>query len=159
MYARSLGFNVSFVVRNEFKKNFLSQLEFDCFFSEKSGFSIKFDTVIECVGSVASILDSIRYAKQRGEIVLIGNPTSNVDILKNLYWKILRSELTIKGVWNSKFKNKVRDDWDKAIEFLYNNQSIVSTLITDRFTLENCEKAFRLMKSSGNHIKTMFFMD
>lgn len=154
--AKIRGAQVSFVVRNIAKKEFLQSLGFDKFLDENSS-EIKYDTVIECVGSNKSINNCIKLVKSKGNLIFVGNPEGDILFEKQNYWKILRSELSVKGVWNSHFKNLETDDWDKAIEFLYNNQQILRKLITDRFKFSDGIKAFEVMKDKSNiHIKGVF---
>lgn len=153
--AKTRGAEVSFVVRNSAKKEFLQSLGFEKFVSSDS--EEKFDVVIECVGSNASINSAVEFVKSKGEIVFVGNPEGDITFNKAIYWKILRSELTVKGIWNSSYKNAETDDWDMAIEFLYKNQETVQKLITNEFKLSDGISAFEQMKSgAGLNIKGVF---
>ncbi len=42
-------------------------------------------------------------AKPCSELILLGNPAGDADIPKDVYWKILRRELTLYGTWNSRY--------------------------------------------------------
>ena len=153
--AKTRGAEVSFVVRNLVKKEFLQGLGFENFVS--SGTEEKFDIVIECVGSNASINSAVEFVKSKGEIVFVGNPEGDITFNKAVYWKILRSELIVKGIWNSSYKNAETDDWDMAIDFLYKNQDVVQKLVTNEFKLEDGISAFEQMKSGTNlNIKGVF---
>ena len=149
--AKNRGAEVAFLVRNTDKKEFLKKLGFTNFIFETEETKQTFDYVIECVGTNSSLTNCIKYVKSRGTIIVVGNPKSDIAIEKKLYWKILRSEITLLGVWNSCYKNEDFDDWDRAIEFLYNNQSTVNKLITDKFVLADGINAFTTMKN-GNRI-------
>lgn len=155
LYAKELGASVTFKVRNENKKMFLKELNFDDFVSDETG-NI-FDCVIECVGSNDSINTALKTVKAHGQIVLVGNPAESViELQKNNYWKILRSEINLLGVWNSAFKNAQIDDWDIAIEFLCKQQNIVQKLITHKYKLEEGIKAFILNNDGKLRIKGVF---
>ena len=140
------GIDITFIIRNHKKQEFLHSLGFENFIDNES--NATFDTVIECVGSNESIINSIRFVKSNGEIILVGNPASNINLDKKIYWKILRSEIVIKGVWNSIFKGNTIDNWDEAISFLYKNQKLFENLITDKFHLSDGIKAFEQIKNS-----------
>ena len=89
--------------------------------------------------------------------MLVGNPAENVvELLKNNYWKILRSEINLLGVWNSSYKNSSYDDWDMAIEFLCKQQNIIQKLITHKYKLEDGLKAFTLNQDNKLRIKGVF---
>lgn len=155
LVAKTRGADVSFVIRNEIKKEFLQNLGFKKFVSADT--KEKFDIIIECVGSNTSINNAIELIKSKGEIIYVGNPEGDITFNKTIYWKILRSELTIKGVWNSSYKNANIDDWDMAIEFLYQNQDIIQKLITNEFKLSDGINAFEQIKNSTNiNIKGVF---
>lgn len=157
LYAKQKGANVSFAVRNKNKKLFLEAIGFSNFMEQKAETSKRFDVSIECVGSNDSINNCIKFVKSRGEVILVGNPGGDICLDKKDYWKILRSEIIIKGVWNSNYKNKENDDWDYAIEFLSNNQEKISKLVTDKFDLKDGIIAFEEMKNDDRmHIKGVF---
>ena len=149
IYLKSKGAKVTFIVRNEKKKSFLQSIGFTDFTQETQE-NMTFDVLIECVGSKQSLLNTIKFVKSRGTIILTGNPASDMLIEKKLYWKILRSEIVVKGIWNSSYKNAEVDDWDKAIEFLYENKDVCKKLLTDKFKLSDGKNAFDIMKS-GSH--------
>lgn len=154
--AKTYGANVTFLIRNIKKKEFLSKLGFSNFIEEKSN-TQQYDIVLECVGSNKSINNCINIVKAKGEVIFVGNPEEDILFEKSCYWKILRAELTIKGVWNSHFKNIENDDWDKAIDFLYRNQNEIGKLITNKFQLSDGIKAFEIMKDKSQiHIKGVF---
>ena len=155
LVAKTRGAGVSFVVRNSVKKEFLQRLGFENFVDANT--EEKIDVVIECVGSNSSINSAVELVKSKGEIVFVGNPEGDITFNKAVYWKILRSELTVKGIWNSSYKNAEADDWDMAIDFLYNNQDIVQKLVTNEFRLEDGILAFEQMKNGTSlNIKGVF---
>ncbi len=155
LIAQKQGANVSFIVRNKRKQEFLENLGFNNFASEED--LNKFDIIIECVGSNSSIQNCIKYVKSHGTIIFVGNPAEDeICLPKKDYWKILRSEITIFGVWNSSFKNQEIDDWDSAINFLYENQKDVCKIITHRFSLKDELKAFSTEQNEKMRIKGVF---
>lgn len=153
LYAQSKKADVAFIIRNDLKREFLKTLGLNKFITSNN--KNRYDVLIECVGEQDSLINCIRFAKS--QIILVGNPSSDMNLSKKDYWKILRSEIVINGVWNSNYKNKKCDDWDRAINFLSKNQSRVSKIITDKFSLNDEIKAFEQLKNKNNiHIKGMF---
>jgi len=152
--AKTKGADVTFSLRNNRKVELLKTLGFEKFLiNETAGF----DAVLECVGSDSSIKSSIELVKSRGLIVFAGNPEGDITIPQKIYWKLLRSEVTVQGIWNSDYKSEENDDWDEAIEFLYQNQEVADKLLTDRFKLEDGLKAFEEIKANGRiSIKGVF---
>ena len=68
-----------------------------------------FDKVYEVVGNNESINHSINICDNFGTVILVGNPKDNVNLDKQIYWKILRKQLVLKGIWNSSYNQKVND--------------------------------------------------
>ena len=76
------------------------------------------DVVFECVGKNDTISTVINSAAAGGRIQMIGNPASDMALDKNVYWKILRNQLTVKGSWNSSFTHSEKDDWHYVLKRL-----------------------------------------
>ena len=114
------------------------------------------DTVLECVGSSDSIGQALKLAKKGGNVVLTGNPDGDITLDKQTYWKVLRSELTVRGTWNSRF-HTFQDDWKKTLECIGSGAIPVSRLISSKFSLDQSEEAMHLMKDKTKPVfKVMF---
>lgn len=114
------------------------------------------DTVFEMVGNTESISTAICCAKKGGTVVLTGNPCGNLALGRDVYWKILRNELSIKGTWNSSY-NTHKNDWKAALRYMQNGVLPVETLITHHFRLSECKDAFDILREKKNTaIKVMF---
>lgn len=105
------------------------------------------DVILECVGSRESLLSSIQLASHRASIVLLGNPEGDVDIPREIYWRLLRKEICLQGSWNSSYAD-TNNDWLEAIKFLGEYQALVSCIITEKFTLEQGEEAFKRLREN-----------
>lgn len=70
-----------------------------------------FDIVMEATGSVDAISLAISITKPGGEIVIMGNMKTNINLNKNIIDALVRREITLKGTWNSDYKCKDNDDW------------------------------------------------
>lgn len=117
------------------------------------------DIVLELVGSAESVGTALKLVKKGGQVVLTGNPQTDIQIERNVYWKILRGELTLKGTWNSSYNSSV-NDW-KAVMTAFEQEKLQpAPLITHRFPLKACNEAFDvLQKGVGAVVKVMFDMD
>lgn len=114
------------------------------------------DIVLEMVGSEQSISESILIAKKGGTIVFVGNPSDDICLKRDVYWKILRNELTVKGSWNSSF-SQTKNDWVASIKNMENGVIDPEKLITHKFPLAECEKAFNVLQNpKENAIKVIF---
>ncbi|MBR4375915.1 MAG: galactitol-1-phosphate 5-dehydrogenase [Spirochaetia bacterium] len=151
LWARKKGADVAFKARNIQKAEFIKALGFDKVqndFEEGS-----FDICMECVGTNNSIADSLKYVKARGTVVFVGNPQSDVVLDKKIYWKILRQELVIKGVWNSSYPS----DWEAVLENI--GSLPCDKLITHKFKLSDGMDAFNILNEAAFKIKGMYVIE
>ena len=115
------------------------------------------DVVMEVVGSNQAICNAVAAAGPNSTIVLVGNPKADLTMEKNLYWKILRKSITLRGSWNSSYNDK-QNDWKTALDRLKGGE--FDQLITHRFPMEESEEAFRVMRDRNTFsTKVMFVME
>lgn len=74
----------------------------------------EFDCVIEAVGSARALEESLLLTKPGGKLVLMGNPDGPRTLSQDLYWRILRKQLTLTGTWNSSYGG-ADSDWAEAV--------------------------------------------
>lgn len=114
------------------------------------------DVVFEAVGSNTAIADSIKAAAALGKVVLVGNPESDLALEKNVYWSVLRKQLTIAGSWNSSYNSRI-NDWKQAIDMLENGGPELRGLITHTFSMDKAQQAFDTIKDRSQFtLKVMF---
>ena len=110
------------------------------------------DVFFECVGKEECLRTGVDSAAPGGRIVTVGNPHSDMTLPRDIYWKILRRQLTISGSWNSSFI----DDWSYAIERMRSGSFHPEELITHRLRLEELERGLLIMRDkSEEYIKVM----
>lgn len=113
----------------------------------------------ECVGKNEVISFAIEHTAFGGQVVLVGNPYSDLCLEKSVYWKILRNQLTVKGTWNSSFIHEKEDDWHYVIKRLSDGGIAPAGLISHRFSIEDLEKGFLIMHDkSEEYGKIMWVM-
>lgn len=118
------------------------------------------DVVFECVGKNETFVQSIDSSAPGGKIILVGNPYSDVNIDKQVYWKILRNQLQISGSWNSSFTHDVEDDWHYALDRLERKSIIPSALISHKYSLTDLKQGLQIMKDkSEEYVKIMAILD
>ncbi|MBX7491429.1 galactitol-1-phosphate 5-dehydrogenase [Helicobacter turcicus] len=149
IWAKLENLRISFLIRNATKAKFLESLGFEVIFNEKIA-TQKFDSCIECVGSEESLQSCIEATKSKGKIILVGNPKGAINLPQKVYWKILREELQIIGVWNSDYPK----DWDFVLKNL--DKIPAKSLITHTFKLQECQEAFKFLSNANFHIKGTF---
>lgn len=114
------------------------------------------DVFFECVGKNETVQWSVDSTRPGGKVMLIGNPHSDMDLPKPVYWKILRRQLTIKGTWNSSFTGEETDDWHYVLSLLSHAQISPEELISHRFSMEDLERGFKIMREKEeDYIKIM----
>lgn len=112
-----------------------------------SVYNNKVDCIVDFVSNSQSMNFVIDAVNSHGTIIAVGNPSREILIDKNNYSTILRRELSIKGVWNSK-----RDDWFSVIKMIENKDVDVKKLITHRYEYTDFKKAFeRILNNQANY--------
>jgi len=104
------------------------------------------DVFFECVGKNETVLQAVNTTKPGGKIMLVGNPYSDMVLEKQVYWKILRNQLTMKGTWNSSFTHEETDDWYYVLQRLQERKVTPEKLISHRFPMEELVKGLEIMR-------------
>lgn len=114
------------------------------------------DLFFECVGKNETVNQAIDAAKPAAGVVLVGNPYSDMNFEKNLYWKILRNQLKVTGTWNSSFTGDEDDDWHYVVKCLADGSVNPEDLISHRYSLEDIIKGFEIMRDkTEDYVKIM----
>lgn len=107
------------------------------------------DVIFECVGKRETIARAVRNAAPGGRVQLVGNPASDILLERDVYWKILRSQLTVRGSWNSSFTHDENDDWHYVLELLARKRVEPGRYITQSFPFEQLEEGFHIMRDKS----------
>lgn len=103
------------------------------------------DVCFECVGRNETVVQAIYGMAPGGKLCMVGNPASDMEIPKDIYWKILRNQLTVCGTWNSSF-GVDKDDWNYVLSRLKDGRIAPQQLISHRFSKEKLIDGFTLMR-------------
>ncbi len=169
-YLKDAAGNKIFLVGNkDFQKGKAEELGFpeDCFFDARKSSAKKIIEKIfertdgkgagvffECVGKNETFLYGIETLAPEGVLVTVGNPASDMDLPRNVYWRILRKQLRITGTWNSSFTHEDTDDWHYVLEHM--EKAEPEKLITHRLPLRYLERGLHIMKDkSEDYCKIM----
>lgn len=109
------------------------------------------DIVFECVGVNESVNNAVNSVAAGGQVVLVGNPADNIELEKQIYWKILRRQVTIYGTWNSSFTKEDDDDWHMAVKAIGEGKIRPAKQITHKLAFEELKYGLEVMKD-----KTVF---
>ena len=128
-------------------------------FAKKLGFETQtselYDIVIEGAGVSASFENAMKAAKPFGTVILMGNPAREMTLSQTGYWEILRKELVLRGTWNSSYNSSV-NSWKTALSNMKNLD--VYPLISHRYELSQCNKAFDLMNNKKEYFNKVMFI-
>lgn len=106
----------------------------------------EYDVVLEAVGTPDSIDLALNMVRPGGTVVLMGNPSGDILLTQNTYWRILRKQLVIKGTWNSFYDGAEPSDWTDAIEALAKGDVEVKSLISHTFPQDRLFDGLQLMR-------------
>ena len=113
--------------------------------------------VLECAGNSDAVLTAMRVVARGGNIVIVGNPVEDVNINKEVFWRILRGELNIRGTWNSSYSS-TENDWKDVIAMMSDGSLDPTDLITHVYKLEEGREAFATLMGDELYTKIMFEM-
>ena len=105
----------------------------------------QYDFVLEAVGTPSAIELAISGTIPGGTILLMGNPSGDINFPQNLYWRILHKQLVLKGTWNSSYDKTNPSDWIDAVKAIKDNDINVESLISHSFTQEKLFYGLKLM--------------
>ena len=113
--------------RSEFKRQLVQQCGLEYMGDDRSG--EEFDCVIEAVGSVRALDESLLLTAPGGRLVLMGNPDGPRTLSQELYWRILRKQLTLAGTWNSAYGDE-DSDWTEVVQTLVDKKLQIGAVVT-----------------------------
>lgn len=155
LVAQGKGANVTVIGRSDESLEFSKNLGLETLLTTELE-NISFNKVYEVVGNNKSINQSIGICDNFGTIILVGNPKDDVNLNKQIYWKILRKQLVLKGIWNSSYSQKV-NDWKEILELMAEGHIPFESLISREYPMKDYEKAFDYLRnSSEKKLKVMF---
>lgn len=109
------------------------------------------DAVIDCVGSSDSLTDALNIVKPAGQILVVANPKGDLDLDKNVYWKIMRRQIRLTGTWNSSFTHSDQDDWHTVLKACEEGRLHLKELITHDLPFDQLHKGLEIMRSGKEY--------
>lgn len=169
MFLREAGVSNIYVVGNkDFQKDIILNLGIsqDCYCDSRTEnvekwilektHGIGTDVFFECVGKKETVTWGINSTIPGGRVMLLGNPHSDMDLEQNVYWKILRNQLTLKGTWNSSFIGEKDDDWHYVLDKVAQGKVNPELLITHKLGFEELKKGLEIMRDkTEDYVKVM----
>lgn len=105
----------------------------------------EFDCVIEAVGSAQALEESLVLAKPGGRLVLMGNPDGPRALSQDLYWRILRRQLTLTGTWNSSYGGR-NSDWTETVHAMESGRLQMDGVVTYVLKKAELKKGLAIMR-------------
>ena len=108
----------------------------------------EFDCVIEAVGSAQALEESLLLTVPGGRLVLMGNPDGPRTLSQDLYWRILRKQLTLTGTWNSSYGNE-NSDWTEAVRAMADQTLRTNAVVTHILEKAELVKGLEIMRDQS----------
>ena len=115
------------------------------------------DAAVEGTGFSEPLAQVLAAAGPKATVVLMGNPSGDISLTQKEYWHILRKQLTLRGTWNSMF-NRFRDEWAVTAEAIASGRIDVLSLVSHRYAIEDCAKAFEMLKKREEFSNRVMFV-
>ncbi|MCR4567212.1 MAG: galactitol-1-phosphate 5-dehydrogenase [Pseudobutyrivibrio sp.] len=169
MFLKDLGIKTVYAIGNkEYQKQKVSELGIpaDCYCDGYKEDEIQWlqdktdgegvDVFFECIGKAESYNVAAGSVTPGGRVCLIGNPYGDMNLDRQIYWKILRNQVTLVGTWNSSFTHEPSDDWHYVLDRLHEGAIHPESLITQRYDLEHIMDGYELMRDKKEpYVKVM----
>jgi len=136
---------VTVIGRNESKRALVEKCGLEYAICTKKNEIGQYDFVLEAVGTPSAVELAVSGATPGGTVLLMGNPSGDIIFSQNLYWRVLRKQLTLKGTWNSAYDGTNPSDWTDAVNAIANNEVNVEPLISHQFSQENLMVGLKLI--------------
>lgn len=155
-WAMGRGASSAVVIGNSDKTLIANKLGLDYKRNKELDKEAVYDVVFEAVGTPDAINLAIGHTKVAGHIVLMGNPSGNIELSQNTYWKILRKQMTCIGTWNSYYESGKECDWSEAMSALADKEIDARPLITHVFDKDHLADGLEIMvKGNEPYCKVM----
>ena len=146
-WSKKLGAKeVTIIGRNETKRTLVERCGLKYNVCNDKAVIGNYDVVLEAVGTPSAIEMAIHATRPGGTTVFMGNPSGDINIAQNTYWRILRKQLKIVGTWNSAYDGTNPSDWTEAVNALAKNEVNVAPLISHCYPQEELAKGLELMR-------------
>lgn len=99
------------------------------------------DIAVEASGLAMTFLQALRSAAHKGQVVLLGDLSGDVELPKETVSTILRRELILYGTWNARITPRYNSEWDMVVNSMGKN-FFVDDMVSHIFTLDEAQTVF-----------------
>ncbi len=109
------------------------------------------DVVIECTGAPSAVTDAMRFTRDNGRAVIVGQYTDHGETAFNPHLDLNKKHLEVRGCWGSDYSH-----FHRAVELMRNPRSAAmwSGLKLQRFSLKQANEALTAV-ADGKVIKAL----
>lgn len=102
---------------------------------------------VEAAGVPSTLLQACVCARRGGGVVILGNPSANVEFPAGLLSQLMRREVNLYGTWNSHYAvHSTDDDWHTTLRAMASGQLNLQPLITHRVPLSRAIDTLHAMR-------------
>lgn len=102
---------------------------------------------VEAAGVAQTLLHACACARRNGRVVLLGNPSADVNLPAGLLSQLMRREVNLFGTWNSDYAvYRSDDDWHTALHAMATGQLNLQPLISHRVPLSRAKETLHAMR-------------
>lgn len=117
------------------------------------------DLVIECTGFNDVLEECLDLARRGGKVLLVGNPHEDMNLGRDVYWKILRKQLQLSGTWNSSFiPEEAEDDWTRTLDAMQQGLLQPEKQITHRLEFGELARGLQIMKNKSEYFNKVMLV-
>lgn len=143
LWAKKLGAeSITVIGRSDDKRTLVE----NCGLNYATKTEREYNFVLEAVGTPEAVNSAIGMTKPGGNLVLMGNPSGDIMLKQDIYWRVLRKQLHLYGTWNSAYDGANPSDWTDAVEALKDGSKNVESLISHRLTQDVLAEGLVLMR-------------
>ena len=169
-WLRVLGMSELYLVgTNEHQRELAESLGFTSFYNTRECDAVKeiehqtegkgTDLVVECTGFSDVLEECLDLASRGGKVLLVGNPHGDMNLKRDIYWKILRKQLQLSGTWNSSFiPEETSDDWTKTIEAMQQGLLQPEKQITHKLGFDELNRGLQIMKDKSEYFNKVMIV-
>lgn len=161
-WARQNGYSKVILITNKPEQMRMAEaLGFYCNFNSSEGDPVSFilqetnglgaDVTVEGVGTSKIIENCINSTRNKGNILLVGNPRGDAFFPRSVYWQILRRQLRLSGTWNSRFGTVEDNDWLASLKALQTGAIQAQCLITHRLGRADLFDGLEIMRNKSEY--------
>jgi L-iditol 2-dehydrogenase len=105
------------------------------------------DVTVEAAGVPATFIAAVANAAAGGRVMMLGNPSADINLPAKLVSQAMRRELSLVGTWNSSFSaSGLPDDWRTVLAAVAAGTLNLKPLITHTFPLDRTMDGMNVMK-------------